>query len=139
MECDLAKPPATASANQPVEQQAPLEYDTLLANCSGDMQLIRELSALFETQTQLDIAGIERAAAEADSDGLRSAAHSLKGSAGCIAAQPLRKLAQLIEELGKSGSTQGTQDIIADARREVERCIRFLATRTRLESNPQAA
>lgn len=118
---------APVREKKPLDPQLPLDYASLVANCGGDHQLIRDLSAVFEMQANLDISRIERAIADANPGDLRQAAHSLKGSAGFVAAEHLRTVALRLENAGRSGQFEETQKLASDARKDVEVCIRFLA------------
>lgn len=54
----------------------------------------------------------------ADADALRRAAHSFKGSAGNMGAIAVAELCRQLEELGRSGTTAGAAELVAQLRRE---------------------
>lgn len=67
----------------------------------------------FVTDSTARIAAAQQAAAAADGEALRRAAHSFKGSSGNMGALQLSELCRQIEELAHSG--------------QVDRCIPLLA------------
>jgi len=121
-----APPPAqTASAAPP----APADFEALLRNCSGEIAFIAELLGDFKTQGATDLAGIQRAMAEQDGDGLRRAAHSLKGAAAYFSAGPLRDLALRLEEAGRTQALDDIADAVGQVQREFAACVAFIESR----------
>ena len=66
-----------------------------------------------------------------DAAGIRLAAHSLKGTAAYLCAEPLRGRAEELEHLAKNNALEAAAGIIDNLKREVEKCIAYL----RLESS----
>ena len=62
---------------------------------------------------------IQSAVASADSEKLRVAAHSLKGAASNICAEPVRSTAARLEIMGKSSDFKEVESSLADLEKKV--------------------
>jgi HPt (histidine-containing phosphotransfer) domain-containing protein len=69
---------------------------------------------------------IARHAATGNAVAAGEAAHSLKGAAAIIAAEPLRAVAAEIEAAGKSGRLEDIAVVVDQLRQEMERCLAFV-------------
>jgi HPt (histidine-containing phosphotransfer) domain-containing protein len=118
---DLPSPKTAVAA-----QLAPADFEALLRNCSGEVTFLVELVGDFKQQATTDLAGIQRAMTEHDADGLRRAAHSLKGAAAYLSAGRLRDLAQRLEEAGRAHALENMEDAVTQVRREVEACVAYI-------------
>src|SRR4051812_7322684 len=85
-------------------------FDRQLGN---DPALAREVLQMFIEDCPQRLAGIRAAVERGDADALRTAAHTLKGSAGYLAAAHVTDAAVLLEGIGREGR-------IADARAGLE-------------------
>ena len=72
----------------------------------------------FVTDSTARIAAAEKAAAAADSDALRRAAHSFKGSSGNMGAPKLSDLCRRIEELAHAGIVDKCIPLLAELNEE---------------------
>ena len=54
---------------------------------------------------------------------MAEAAHSLKGAAGILAAEPLRLLAAQLEAAGEANDAQGVARLVESLRNEMQRCL----------------
>jgi signal transduction histidine kinase/DNA-binding response OmpR family regulator len=116
---EVAKPATQDVAN----------FDTILQNCGNDIAFVGEILETFKKQSEVDLQGIEQALAAKDADGVRRAAHSLKGAASYLAAEPLRSVAYRIEESGRDANLNDVDAVLSQARSEVQRCIAFIAAK----------
>jgi signal transduction histidine kinase/CheY-like chemotaxis protein/HPt (histidine-containing phosphotransfer) domain-containing protein len=118
-------PPATAesaaalrqssAANRPAEGEGKLvAREEPLHRLGGDSDLYRELLAIFVSEEGLRSAGLREAMAKADAEGLRRLAHSLRGSARTIGAEPLAAAAQRLESAA-AGSVPASSRAGGDA------------------------
>ncbi|MDX2016859.1 MAG: ATP-binding protein [Planctomycetota bacterium] len=84
-----------------------IDVPSLMGRCLNKPALVARVLDLFTASAQQRLAEIESAAQASDLSQLAKAAHALKGAAGNISAEGLRKAAQDLEQLGK-GSLQGS-------------------------------
>ena len=83
--------------------------------------------------------GILRALAGADIDGVRAAAHSLKGAAGYLTAQRLRSAAQRLELAARPGWMKLANQLATELVRQLQDCLgrlREFVERAKSESPP---
>lgn len=73
-----------------------------LRRSGGDEQLFRELTAVFLADVSRLTQLIHVALAERSAEGLRQAAHSLRGSASQIGALAVTERASILEKMGKA-------------------------------------
>lgn len=69
----------------------------------GDRALALEILHMFIEDCPERVAAIKRAVERGDADGLRTAAHTLKGSAGYLAAAFVVEAAAQLERIGSEG------------------------------------
>lgn len=81
----------------------------------------------FVTDSAARIVAAEQAAAAADSDALRRAAHSFKGSSGNMGAPLLSDLCRQIEELAHSGQVESCIPLLVELNAEFAVVQRELA------------
>jgi HPt (histidine-containing phosphotransfer) domain-containing protein len=82
----------------------------------------------FIKDSTMRIAAIQQAAGDAEA--LRRAAHSFKGSSGNMGAQRLADLCRALEELARTGTTEGSEPLIDELAAEyaaVERDLNELS------------
>ena len=100
----------------------------------GNSQLVLAMIGHFQTQAAADIAAIIKAADSADSIVIAKSAHSLKGAADYLAAQPLRHAAAKVERLARETPLSDIAPAIAELRRRLDECTAELAlVRRRLQ------
>jgi len=104
----------------------PLDYQSALNNCEGDQAFLQEIIGDFRSQATNDFARMAHAFSTHDADGIGRAAHSLKGTAAYLRAEPLRAHAEELEHLAKLNALEAAAGMIDDLKREVERCIAYV-------------
>jgi CheY-like chemotaxis protein len=135
--CAVVEAIAGWEPNAPVAatDQLPGLSDAVLARVGGDRELLAEISRLFLDDAPKHLAEIERSIADGDSDGLRRAAHALKGAAANFEAEAVVDAARALEELGRTGIVDGGDDLFRYLRREsdslAERLQRFAVLNSR--------
>jgi HPt (histidine-containing phosphotransfer) domain-containing protein len=80
----------------------------VLERLAGDMELLRELVEMFETDGPEVLERIRAAVAAGNAKDLHVAAHTLKGTASNFCAAEATAAAQRLETLGKNGDLTGT-------------------------------
>lgn len=73
-----------------------------------------KLLQTFATDSAARIVAIQQTAAAADSEALRRAAHSFKGSSGNMGARQLSELCRQIEEFARDGAVEPCMSLIAE-------------------------
>ncbi len=123
---------------------APIDTELLIARCMGNAEFAVSLLDEMEKTGANRVRDIARHAAAGNTVAAAEAAHSLKGAAGIIAAEPLRAIAAEIEAAGKSGRLEDIAVAVDQLRQEMERCLAFVpqfrkqaATIDRQRSNRQ--
>ena|SRR3569833_1281855 len=81
----------------------PLDLAVFQALCADDSAFQAELIETFLTHSQHTVDEVHRALTGLDAAALRQAAHSLKGAASEIGAEPLRCAAAQLEEAAREG------------------------------------
>ena len=111
----LSKPIQQALLFQVVEQgsegdvsvpPAAIDAAGLLARVGGDQDLMRDVVRLFLEDCPVRLAAIRAAIIAGDMDGLRSAAHALRGAAGTLSASGLVEAASVLERIGAEKRTR---------------------------------
>ena len=110
--CDLVERVAggAGAAGAPREATAapvtPLD-DSVLARLGGDRTLLEEISQLFIEDAPVRLRQIRAALDGRDADGLRRAAHGIKGAAANFGATALVDAARALEDIGQRGEFVG--------------------------------
>ncbi len=100
----------------------PIDADRLAQIQSiGRDGLLEEMIGLFVGETPDRIAEIRRAAEDGDNQGLRVAAHTLKGSALALGASAVASVCQELESMGEAGRLHDTAEVIERLDAEVVR------------------
>jgi CheY-like chemotaxis protein/HPt (histidine-containing phosphotransfer) domain-containing protein len=124
--------PGTASA------ELPLDIAEALINLGQDRELLAEVVAVFvETIPDL-LQDLRRACDQSDAQGVEAVAHSLKGSAANICAEPTRRVAERIEELGRQGAPQAASALLVELETHLDRLQEYDTTLTRKEATLDA-
>jgi len=96
---------------------AALEYT------DNDVDLLRELLAIFRQDAPGQLEAVRAAVARKDAAGLREAAHCVKGSLRVLGADRGASLAQELEHLGAAGSTGEADRLAAALAAEMEQLL----------------
>jgi CheY-like chemotaxis protein len=97
------EPVETVQEQVSLETDEPsLDWQGALRNLEGDEEFLFELSRMFLEQNPGLLAAVKEAMSNEDGDGLRRAAHSLKGSAQVIGGRATAAAALKLEQLGRN-------------------------------------
>jgi signal transduction histidine kinase/CheY-like chemotaxis protein/HPt (histidine-containing phosphotransfer) domain-containing protein len=105
---------------------ASIDSQALIARCMGNFAFALSLLDDFEKTVPQRLDAIGQFATSKRSVELEEAAHALKGTAGILAAEPLRKLAAKIEEAGRSSDFSAIDSLVESLRSEVSLCLKFV-------------
>jgi HPt (histidine-containing phosphotransfer) domain-containing protein len=89
----------------------------------SNTDLMGELIALFAVETPPLVAAIRAAIAAGDGDGLKRAAHTLKGTSSSLGAHELAHLSAELERLGRAGHTGGAPALLVQLEHEYARVV----------------
>jgi HPt (histidine-containing phosphotransfer) domain-containing protein len=108
-----APPGGSSGESEPPPHADTPSYDraVLMERMESDVDLIRSLVTVFDTDSDELLSAIEDALSENDAPALERAAHTLKGAVAIFAADRAQERAGLLERLGRAGS-------VAEARGE---------------------
>src|SRR5437762_23398 len=79
---------------------------------SGEAELVREVVAVFQTDTAERLAQLRAAVDAGDRAVIRSQAHSIKGGAGQVGAMKVADVCQSLETRAATGSTSELQNLL---------------------------
>lgn len=102
--------------------------NNLLATVGGDEAFLAEMIDTFLDDAPKLLAAMHHAAAAANAEDLRRAAHTLKSNSANFGAMNLSKLCKALEEIGKSGALDGAAEGIARVEAEYAQVKRALET-----------
>lgn len=96
-------------------------FDTIALwnRVDGDVDLLRELAAVFAAEAPAILAQIVLAIHSGDPETVEKASHKLKGSALQLAASAAAAAARQLEEMGKSKSLNGAEASLVTLRNEL--------------------
>jgi CheY-like chemotaxis protein/HPt (histidine-containing phosphotransfer) domain-containing protein len=101
-------PPSTPRSSAPV-----FDRDSALERVGDDLELLQEIGKMFFDGWAERLADLERAYQDRDPETLNKVAHKTKGSALNLSAGVVSELAAELESLGKEGSLEGVEDLLA--------------------------
>jgi signal transduction histidine kinase/CheY-like chemotaxis protein len=104
-----------------------LDKTSALARLGSDGQVLKDLVDLFWEECPKLLAAVRAAIIRSDAQGLKEAAHTLKGAVGNLGARPAYEAAQQLEEIGRSRDLTHSLDACAELEQAVERLRPALA------------
>jgi PAS domain S-box-containing protein len=120
------QPDVTAQASAAVPA-AGIDWSAALATVGGDRELLREVIAAFLQEAPPLLADLRQAAASADGEGVRRAAHTLKSSLRYLGAEMLYERALTLETIGRGGRLADLEDALRQFCQSVERLLAELS------------
>jgi HPt (histidine-containing phosphotransfer) domain-containing protein len=100
---------------------------TFRETLDGNEQLLVDVLKTFERHSAEILKKLQAAAAARDLSALGAAAHTLKGAAASIFAEPTRRLAEQLEKMGKTAQTEGLETALAELTAAVQDATQFIA------------
>ena len=104
----------------------PIDSEVLSSHCMGNVSFALALLGELETSGKQHVDAIVLHATSDEPHAAAEAAHSLKGAAAIIGAEPLREKAAEIEAAGHDGETSLLFDMVHDLRGEMDRCLTYI-------------
>jgi PAS domain S-box-containing protein len=114
------------------------DEEAALAYAGGDRRLLKQVVDLFSSDSPLSFRKIDRALRSRDSEGLRMAAHSLKGAIATVGSPAGKKAAADLELMARSHQFADAEQVFGDLRELVGRLDEaFLAAGLVSRSGPR--
>ncbi|EFL49452.1 Hpt protein [Solidesulfovibrio fructosivorans JJ]] len=104
-----------------------VDMDRLRQRFDNDNELLGEIFRVFQSETPGRRAGFEQALASGDMNAVTHLAHSLKGVAATMFAEPLRQAAYDLELAGRAGDTAAASRLAAVLLRRLEATNQYVA------------
>lgn len=106
----------------------PIDTEVLFAHCLGNVSFALTLLGELEANGKQQVDTILQHATHDDPLAAAEAAHSLKGAAAIIGAEPLRGKSAEIEAAARDGDPSLLLDMVHDLRDEMDRCLAYIPT-----------
>jgi HPt (histidine-containing phosphotransfer) domain-containing protein len=90
---------------------------------AGDRATVLELASIFQEECPKQMQAVREAMSRSDAAGLQLAAHTLKGSAGVLAADPAEQAAGDLEHLARSGDLTQAPEAMQRLEKELARLM----------------
>jgi CheY-like chemotaxis protein len=116
---------ADTESEKPAEDV--INMDEILDRAGGDMELVVDVAGLFLDDYPRLLSDIKDSILNSDNEKLRTAAHTLKGSAANLAARPVSEAALKLEMMGRDGDMSSAVEAYMMLEEEVDRLRPVLA------------
>jgi len=123
------------SQEEPAGIEAPVDFSAALRWVDDDRALLAELIEIFLEDCPRRLHELEQAVKASNANGVRQAAHSLKGMVAGFGAGPAHGLAFEMEGLGKAGDLSKTSDLLPTLLLEFARVMKHLKVADWREAN----
>jgi signal transduction histidine kinase/DNA-binding response OmpR family regulator/HPt (histidine-containing phosphotransfer) domain-containing protein len=118
----VAKLPVAAAQ----DMQELVDWPALITRCANNEKLAQQLLRRFLERTPHDLDNLAQAIKSGDVAGLATGAHSLKGAAATLSAEPLRRGVADLEQAARAGTTEELPQLLDCVRSEYERLLCYL-------------
>jgi Amt family ammonium transporter len=103
-----------------------IDSASLLERCMGNVDLMARLLAAFEPEIGREVDRLDDAIKAGDNPRIANVAHTLQGSAANLSAARLSALAREVEHAARRNESHNHSLLLAEVRREFDRCIATL-------------
>jgi signal transduction histidine kinase/CheY-like chemotaxis protein/HPt (histidine-containing phosphotransfer) domain-containing protein len=111
----------------PAAQTEVFDEESMVARFMGDRALAKEVVPAFLEEIPVLMARMVACAKSGDAEGAGRQAHTIKGAAGNVSAEALRRVAEEIEKAGLAGDTAGVTVRLPRLEKQFERLSAVLA------------
>jgi CheY-like chemotaxis protein/HPt (histidine-containing phosphotransfer) domain-containing protein len=109
-----------------VSFERPLDTADVLRRAADDHELVREMVDSFVRDVPRLMHELHSAASAGDAPAVAASAHSLKGAAAAVSAEPARRLAEQVETIGRSGELDSLESHLDALQRQVDVLVEFI-------------
>lgn len=113
-----------SKSNAPV----PLLMEQAMSQLGDDRELLLEVVEMFIDSLPRLLDNLKAASDKADAAAIAALAHSIKGAASNICAEPIRATAAALEQDGRSGHVEGAQAAVTEMCQEFDEFKEFVET-----------
>ena len=117
-------------------EREPIDAASALARAGGNVELLKEMVAVFLRELPVLMANLREAVLAADGRATERAAHKLKGCVSNFTARPAFAAASKLEALGRAGSLAEAAPAYAELEKEIARLKLAVASLPGLETCP---
>ena len=107
-------------------EQQPIDVEMALDQLDGDRELLDDVVRVFVDTVPDLLRELRSAFSRSDAKQVRASAHSIKGAASNICAEPIRDLAQRIEEMGKQDELEHLDSALVQLQDHMDRLRAFV-------------
>jgi len=134
----LGQPPAIAEVAKMAKHrgQEPIDTASALARVGGDVEVLKEVAAVFLEELPESLRSLREAVTAGDAHAIERAAHKLKGSVGNFAAHPAFEAALKLEVLGRDGNLSEAEPAYLELEKEIIRLKSAMVNLSGLEVRP---
>ena len=112
---------------------SPIDLEQAMTNLGGDRELFDEVLTVFLDSIPGLLGELREACTNTDQKRLRIAAHNLKGSASNICAEPTRRIAARLEEMGVQVQASSASSLLSELEMQLDRLRTFAASLQQIE------
>jgi CheY-like chemotaxis protein len=127
---------AKAATRAKPREQEPIDTASALARVGGDVELLKEIVALFLKELPTLLTNLREAVTAGDANLIERAAHKLKGSLGIFSARPAFEAASRMEAISKDGRLSQAELVYAELEKEITRLKSAMANLSGPEVRP---
>jgi len=114
------------AANHAAQGPAPIEVASLLHRCLGRPDFAEKVLSKFRTQSVETLQALVKALDQNDAEAATRGAHTLKGMAATVAAEPLRLAAAEAEAKARAGQWDAVREQLDSLRAELDSCLAYI-------------
>ncbi|MCH7995562.1 MAG: response regulator, partial [Planctomycetes bacterium] len=107
-------------------EQQPIDVETALDQLGGDRELLDDVVRIFVDTVPDLLTELRSACSSSDAKQVQASAHCIKGAASNICAEPIRDLAQRIEEMGKQDELEHLDSALVQLQDHMDRLRAFV-------------
>jgi len=115
-----------SAQEEPAGIDTPVDFSAALRWVDDDRELLTELIEIFLEDCPKRLQELDQAVKEGNANGVRQAAHSLKGMVAGFNARSAQGLANDMEDLGKTDDVSKTSDLLSALLLEFARVMHHL-------------
>ncbi len=123
------EPPGSNTTEDDMDAVMPMDLTHLRELVGGDDEVMGEILDLFLEDAPRQIAALGEAITRGDWDEARRLAHTLKGSASNVGAEPLRQAAWSLEQCSKGEVKEEPESLLTRCQDELNRVMEYLNSR----------
>jgi signal transduction histidine kinase/DNA-binding response OmpR family regulator len=121
----------TAAGQDETSDQEEFDWNKALASLAADPELLKVLADAIREEVPRLVGEIHQAIAGGNASALRLNAHTLKGSVRYFGDTPGFRLAHKLEQIGKSGTTEGAAEVFSALEASLNRLVALSAQYSR--------